>query len=542
MISENEIRDLSPKEIKELDKTLFNRHWRMDNIYHIQTKDSRLMQFKLNPVQQVVDQQTEGHQRIMQLKSRQVGMSTYWLLRELDDVMWTPHTTCAVLAHDLATLNLLFEIVKRAYDNIPEIELPNGQRWVKPFADRDTTRMLKFNEMDSKIYVDLEVRGGTIHRLHISESAFVKDMNLVWAATQESVPVKGGRIVVETTANGKGNWFNQEWEKDPSVWKKLFFAWFDHPDNYMDVPFKGNLTRYSQEHIKRTITPEETKMKMEYELNLGQIAWYRFKMDSYPDGDKHLMKQENPSNPEEAFIYAEGRFYPEFSRTLHVLPDHEPPPGVNKFVSLDYGWSNPSSIGLWYVDYDGNCIRYKEGYHRYWPIEEQCKWLKSHGFTTVDFGDPSIHAKNQQRMGKVESLADEYKRYGVLLKKANNDKGAGFPRMRDYLKLRNKHKNPLTGVSPAPTLYFCEGCTNSIREMETIRYAKPPGAGAMNQEAKEDHEKTEKVSHACDDIRYFIVSRPRTPTEEVDIPPNTPLDRMQRHNIGGGAKPDTTAY
>ncbi len=257
-------------------------------------------------------------------------------------------------------------------------------------------------------------------------------------------------------------------------------------------------------------------------------------MDTYGEAKKHLMKQENPATADEAFIYAQGRFYPEYSDELHVVPDHSPPAGVNKYVSLDYGWSNPTSIGLWYVDYDGNCIRYDEAYHKHWPIPDQCKWLRSKGFDTVNFADPSLFNNTQQKNGKIESLADEYRRHGIMLKRANNDKGAGFPRVRDYLRVRDGHKNPITGASPAPSVYFTQKCVEARREMSTIRHAKAPTERAMNQEAREDHEKTNDISHAADEIRYFLVSRAKLPTREEEMPtPGTPgyvIWQMQQRN------------
>lgn len=514
----------SPAFLRKLDQTILNQEWRMLNLYKIQTKEQKLENFRLNPIQRVIHSKTEGLNRIMHLKSRQVGISTYWLIRELDDVLWTPHTTCAVLAHDRDTIELLFEIVSRAYNYIPQVNI-GGTPWVKPVADRSNTRMLKFDELDSKIYVDLSVRGGTVHKMHISEAAFIKNMSQVWAASQESVPVHGGRIVCETTANGKGNWFHNEWVTD-NTWHKLFFAWFDNPENALDVAKDGPMWKYSKEVVSRSLTQEEKVLMAAYNLTMEQICWFRFKLESYGEAERHLMKQENPATAEEAFIYAEGRFYPEFHRNTHVLPDHDPPPGASKYASLDYGWSNPTSIGLWYGDYDENYVRYDEGYKSFWPIPEQCAWLRAKGISKVDFCDPSIFARTQQREGKIESLADEYRRHGIILGRANNDKGAGFPRVRDYLRLRDKHKNPLTGTKPAPHVYFCERCKEAIREMETIRYARPAGGGAADQTAREDHEKTEKVSHACDEIRYFLVSRPRLPEKQQEFKPNTPGFRL----------------
>lgn len=949
--------DLPEKELNKrlkdkIQKTIGDPQWRMNNLYMIQTKHSKIENLSLNNVQHRIHNETSGFKRIMHLKARQMGVSTYWLIRELDDVMWNPHTTCAVLAHDMDTIHVLFEIIQRAYDNIPErIDLGYGYVWQKPVTDRKTIRMIRFPELDSKIYVDLEVRGGTIHLLHISEAAFVKDMGSVWAATQESVPPHG-RIVVEScvtgdtliptssglrpilsmvpqpqksghqevhhtvvsrgghktatsafvngkaetrrletrsgfsveatmnhplltlsegelrwkrveaiergellcisygkggfgddavdfvptarrgtkgntdrfsisevdaecgyllglylaegyaskkpvrtvitsgdekihdwlsswgfvkkdafhshwfrrdfvdfmehlglqterrawekeipdrfltfsqktqrailqgmfdgdgsihanrrmvnysttseamarrlqimllpfgvvaklnkkppvkggvidgrringvhnvfvleidgcfyeafmenigfrlrrkqekflrgesrgisipgmwkklkevctgygnlvamfrkanmpvgpdgqcnacrkamslpylarfikagadidpetmdyfydpvvsiekgeaetfdltvpetesfvgngimchnTACGKGNWFHEQWENGQG-WKKLFFPWYDLETNRVNFSDKGPMHEFSIKTVQRTLSEEENKLMKEFDLDWEQMAWYRYKMSGYTEGEKYIMKQENPMTAEEAFVFAEGRFYPEFSRSIHVVNEHKPPKGVNTFAALDYGWSNPTAIGLWYVDYDGNCIMYDELYGKNIAVKDQCAWLKKQGFSRVRFADPSIFHMTQQKAGRIESIADEYRRYGIIISPANNDKGAGFERMRDYLRLRTKHKNPITGELNAPTVYIGVNCTETIREFESIRYAKAPKSG-INQENREDHEKTPDLSHAVDMVRYFIISRPPIPKFDENVPYNTPLWRLK---------------
>ncbi len=235
----------SPEEIAAIQNTLGNVEWRLNNLYKIQTKQQQLVTFKMNDAQRVLHEKTKTHNRIMVLKSRQVGISTYSLIRKLDKVMWTPHTTAAIIAHSQDTLDLLFEIVNRAYENIPVVKFSDKHKpWEKPVADRKTLRMLRFNEIDSKIYVDLEIRGGTVHDLHISEAAFIDNMDEVWAATQESVPAQTGVVTVETTANGRGNWFHDQWTTGQS-WHKVFFPWYEYADNRVNFERNGPMWRFS---------------------------------------------------------------------------------------------------------------------------------------------------------------------------------------------------------------------------------------------------------------------------------------------------------
>ena len=121
------------------------------------------------------------------------------------------------MAHEQDALEKLFQTVKVAHKNLDER--------LRPRLDRGggSKYELRFPEINSKIYCDLESRGDTISRLHISEYAFVKDIKRV-KATLQAVP-KECPVTVESTANGLNEFYDLYFDPD-APYVKFFFPWF----------------------------------------------------------------------------------------------------------------------------------------------------------------------------------------------------------------------------------------------------------------------------------------------------------------------------
>jgi len=190
----------------------------------------------------------------------------------LDYAMTNRNVSCCILAHEQKALDKLFRIIKFAYDSMdprirPELDRGGGSK-----------HELYFPKHGSRIYTDLESRGDTNQWLHVSEIAFIKDKSR-FLATLETVPISTGRVTLETTANGMGQFFYEIWTEDPS-YKKFFFPWFLH-DEYT-LPGKCKLNK------------EEKKLK----LTQGQALFRRAKQLS--QGKKFI--QEYPEDDVTCFL------------------------------------------------------------------------------------------------------------------------------------------------------------------------------------------------------------------------------------------------
>lgn len=271
----------------------WNRWWRLEHFYKIQTKKAGgKTLLKLKPAQRLLQRYLMVWNWLLVLKARQVGVSTFFLLFHLDRTLFTPNCNTCILAHKRESLVKLFRIIKIAYESCPDsFQLADGRIWHKPKAKYDTKNELYFEGLDSRIYVALEVRSDTLHGLHVSEKAHIKNAEDVLTATYGAL-VDDAVVTGETTANGLGGVFYEEWENEESHFAKVFIGYQDDPDycDHIDDE-KGFLA---------TLTEEEKKVLTLPRMKPGNIAWRRRKLSVKANRKK--FKQEFPATPQEAFI------------------------------------------------------------------------------------------------------------------------------------------------------------------------------------------------------------------------------------------------
>jgi hypothetical protein len=294
---------------------LKSKKWRMTHLYKIRNKQGQLVTFKPNHIQLKHLQERRNHHRNLILKYRQGGITTLYVIDELDEALWVPGTNCAILAHEQGTLDKIFEIVKRAYDNLPDE--------IKPGTKTNTVREFKFTkrfdgvDLDSSIYVDLDLRGGTVQRLHITESAYIKDRQKLAAGSKQAVP-KDGWISEETTGNGYEDFYDlyEDSRANPNPgpydYKTYFYAWFEDPDYTLPgdelVIFPEDIQEYG----------DELALQEKFNLTDGQLRWRRWKIrelktkrgtDGIALSGLQLFKQEYPSTINEAFQSGMGNVF-----------------------------------------------------------------------------------------------------------------------------------------------------------------------------------------------------------------------------------------
>jgi hypothetical protein len=184
-----------------------------ENALKIRTKEGEIKPFRINPAQQIVHEVVErqlattGMVRIINLKGRQQGMSTYWGGRLYHSVSQTKAAKAMVITHKAKSTDTLFTMTKRYHHNVPEI--------LRPHTTYSSRRELVFDILDSAYTVDTAggdgvARGETITHLHASELAFWKASTAreIWNGLSQAVPdAPGTMVVIESTANGIGNSF-----------------------------------------------------------------------------------------------------------------------------------------------------------------------------------------------------------------------------------------------------------------------------------------------------------------------------------------------
>lgn len=274
--------------MEEALKLLRDKDWRMNHLYKIKTKDRTLIQYRRKIAQS--NYAKRKSKRNLILKARQLGFTTECLLDFFDDTITNANTNTAIIAHEKDKVIKMFEIVKRAYENMADE--------IRPRASLENRNEIYFPDLDSKIFVTMDTRSETVHNLHVSEAHFIRNAEEMLAGTLESVP-KDGKINLESTGNGVGGYFYEEWENEHSEYTKHFYNWMWDAE-YQDIAEK-TISEMQAEY--RTLSVRYGTMKDIYErfnLTPEQFAWYIAKVRRH----RELVVQEYPTTALEAFLAA----------------------------------------------------------------------------------------------------------------------------------------------------------------------------------------------------------------------------------------------
>lgn len=260
----------------------------------IRTKAGSIVQLEFNQAQQFIHERLEkqkretGRVRALILKGRQQGCSTYVAGRYYHAVSHRTGCRVFILTHeDQATQNL-FEMVDRYHSRCPEL--------VRPSTGAANAKELYFDKLDSGYKIGTAGtkgvgRSSTVQLFHGSEVAFWPHAETHAAGIMQAVAdAPGTEIILESTANGVGNFFYSEWqdaEAGKSDYLAIFVPWY-WQDEYRkacpsDIAFDDEETAYGEA----------------YGLDRDQLYWRRFKIRELKD--PLLFKQEYPANSAEAF-------------------------------------------------------------------------------------------------------------------------------------------------------------------------------------------------------------------------------------------------
>lgn len=198
------------------------------------------------------------------LKARQMGITTYVAARFFIQTITRPGTMTVQVAHDQESAEEIFKIVHRFWENLPETMKRGALH-----RSRANVRQMVFPRLDSEYRVataaDVNAgRGLTIHNLHCSEVArWLRDGDETLASLRAAVPA-GGEIVLESTPNGAGGAFYEEWQHTHETgYTRHFFPW------WYDAEYRTGSAQV------KPLTPEEEELVRRAGLTDTQIAWRR---------------------------------------------------------------------------------------------------------------------------------------------------------------------------------------------------------------------------------------------------------------------------
>lgn len=312
--------DFVPTTKEDMARCLADPMWRLcsGQMYRIMVKSADAkgdtdVPFKPNKAQRRFISRL-WHRNII-LKARQLGFTTLVAIMWLDHALFNENQRCVIVAQDKDKAEEIFrDKVKFAYERLPE-----AIRATRPTMTDSKSELLFSN--NSSIKVSTSARGGTPHRLHISEygkicAKFPDKAQEIVTGSFPAVPIDGITIV-ESTAEGQEGDFYEMTEQamanadarkvlTPRDYRFHFFPWWQEPGYQLPESAAASVVITPAEHKYF----DEVQAVMGCTITQGQRAWYAATRDSDFRGDPEKMWQEYPSTPREAFQQTtEGYYY-----------------------------------------------------------------------------------------------------------------------------------------------------------------------------------------------------------------------------------------
>ena len=251
----------------------------------VRTREGFTAPLKANAAQRLFERR-RGQRNIV-LKARQMGLTTWAAARFFLKTVTQPGTLTLEVAHTQEAAEEIFRIVHRFVDWLPE-ELREGP--LK--TSRANVRQLVFPELDSQYRVvtagDRNAgRGLTVQNLHCSELARWPGDPAETLAGLQAAMAPGAELIIESTPEGVGGCFHQEWQKAGETGMvRHFFPW------WLERRYRGVAAD------EASLTEEERGLRSRHGLDLEQIGFRRQKRADF----RGLMRQEYAEDAESCFL------------------------------------------------------------------------------------------------------------------------------------------------------------------------------------------------------------------------------------------------
>ncbi len=259
--------------------------------FDIVNKEGKVVPFKLFPVQEkylgVLNQDyrnMEGVREII-LKARQEGFSSFILALFAVDFITSPNSVSICISHKRDATQKLFKKVKFYIESYCQ----KHNFDTKAYFLSDNKNELEHRGNGAYFYIGtagskVGGRGGTAQNILFSEAAFYQDTDVITAkeileGTSQQVSQEVGKIFIESTANGFGNYYQLEWDRailGESNYKARFFSWEEfynlkwiekkRRDFQSESTFKQEYPRTPEEAFIHSGTPFFDMEMIEYQL------------------------------------------------------------------------------------------------------------------------------------------------------------------------------------------------------------------------------------------------------------------------------------
>jgi hypothetical protein len=255
-----------------------------ERLLTVRTRSGLTRPLRANHVQNLFEE--HRGQRNIVLKARQVGLTTWVAARFFLRTITQPGTLTLQVAHTQESAEEIFRIIHRFADCLPEQLRKSCLK-----TSRANVRQLAFPMLDSQYRVVSAGernagRGMTVQNLHCSELARWPGDPAETLAGIRAALAPGGEEILESTPDGIGGCFHNEWHTALETGLIThFFPW------WMERHYRTKAVN------EDTLNEEELRLIQRHSLNLAQIG-FRRKIQAEFRG---LARQEFAEDPESCF-------------------------------------------------------------------------------------------------------------------------------------------------------------------------------------------------------------------------------------------------
>lgn len=249
------------------------------------------------------------------LKARQVGFTTLELARDLHYALTREHVRVVVVVPPHKTrenARRVVETVDYMRDRLREAGVADVGEWVgSTLMLANGSRLTVYDTGGTKRSAEKVGRGGTHHRVHISELAHLEYGAEILNSILKTIPSpeRGGEFVVESTANGAGGAFYELWQGAVAGTNGLspaFFGWFWMPEYQLRAGPGGDddAPAVAREEVEEELLAAARAAGAP--LTVAQLRWWRQQV-ALGGLDKTL--QEYPHDPTSCFLLSGSMYF-----------------------------------------------------------------------------------------------------------------------------------------------------------------------------------------------------------------------------------------
>ena len=370
--TKEKIREILSKPIytdEDLVDAMQSKVWRLNFCYSIVDRNSNSVPFVMTTAQWKVYLARLRHGRIINLKSRQQGISTLWVVSFTDDCLYKPNVRSGMISIGLVQQQSLLKRVNNAWDMM--------EPWAKRILGVNKIRSNQSKNIlfdnNSELMIAKTFRGDTLFNLHISEfGAIAQDVAAAKEIMEGSVQTvhEDGCVVMESTAEGENKFAELyrdgeaylEFVKDKedktfplSTFFPVFLSWVEDPKctSIVETEYKRAAIDYRKELSEQGIIVTDEQMNF-WSQKYRILSEGVFK--EYPATVADAFKAST-----EGTIFA--KHYLEFAHIDeemgHPYQEYNWDPRLPVYVSFDLG-VNDSSFMIWYQVIDKKLIILRE--------------------------------------------------------------------------------------------------------------------------------------------------------------------------------------